>query len=95
VALKNIAEPVEVFAALPGPPAPWGGAARPAADHAAPFALAGAAASPSSPACRGVVPRAPTGAGDGLSLAGLARHRPARLIAVLPFVDLGGEAESR
>lgn len=95
VPLKNIAEPVEIFAALPGAP---GEAvlrrARPRTTRRR-LALGGAAALTVLVALAGWWLLAPGGAHDGLSLAGIAPLPPREdSIAVLPFIDLGGEAGS-
>ena len=96
ISLKNIAEPVEVFVAIPTAP---GESILP---RAAPrkttrrLIIAGAAALTVVVAMAGVYWfRTSSGAVEGPPLAGVAPPPPRDdSIAVLPFVDLGGEANS-
>lgn len=96
VSLKNIAEPVEVFAAIPAAP----GEAAPAriGPRMSPrrLALAGAAALTAVVAAGGAWWfLALNGGGETLPLAEVAPPPPRDdSIAVLPFADLGGEADS-
>ena len=96
IALKNIAEPVEIFSAIPMAP---GESILP---RAAPrrttrrLVIVGVAALTVAAVMAGVYfVRTSGGAGEGPSLAGVSPPPPRDdTIAVLPFVDLGGEANS-